>query len=276
MEDKYSFFKRLQLCVIKKSFGKTIILESLGTAIKYFMVFMIIIASITMIQFTYSFKLGLEEAMQTIQKEIPEFKLANGYLECQGEMPIIEVEGNSVFVLDTSGKVDESILNSYDEGIVITSTKVFQKKNSIEYTTYNFKDIDWIKLTKGDVLKFIDKWYIPALFGVFIVGMIFILIAKLINVVFISILALIVNAFIRTKLIYENLFKLSFYAITLSTIIKMIITLFDLNVPYFFLIYYGVTIYYLYRYLSEVKKDLALPLTDEIADGISEEKIENA
>lgn len=265
MGNANGFFKRIQLCLTQRGYGKTVVVESLGTAIKYFLLFMLIIGSITMVPISYDIITGLKETTQIIQQEVPEFRFENGYLECEREMPLIKEEGNSIFVIDTTGRFNEEILNSYESGIFISSTHLIQKSNSIEYRTVSFKDLDWLNFSKEDMIKFVDKWSAPASIFVFVFGLIIILAGKFINVVFVSMLGLIVNAIMKTRLLYENLFKLSVYAITLPTVVSMVAGLLKLTIPYFFWLYHMLTIYYLYRYLSEFKKKLDLPSTTDTA-----------
>lgn len=268
MANVNGFFSRIKLCVMERSFGKTVVLETLGTAIKYFLFFILIIGSITMIEYAYDFKVAFEEVTQHIKEAAPEFRFENGYLECQGDMPLIEEDGNIIFAIDTTGKINQDILNSYDEGILITSTKLIQKRNSSEYRTINFSDMDWLNFTKRDMIKFVNKWSLPVSIVIFIIGLILIFIDKIINVVIISIIGLFINAIMKSKLLYENIFKLSVYAITLPTIVNMITNLFNITIPYFFVIYYGLTIYYLYRYLSEIKKESELNSTIDTDEAI--------
>jgi Na+/alanine symporter len=261
---KTDFLKRISLSVTDRNFGKTVVSESLGTALKYFWLFILLVGVITTAVSAYSLYYDMKELAQIFQQEAPEFRLENGTFVCQGKMPIVKKSDGTVIIIDTTGKTNETVLEKYDDGVFISSTKIVRKNDSFNSRTIFFKDFTWLNFTKQDMIRFINKWLTPI---VSIFALIFFGVGKLINIFLVSLMGLIVNAFMQAKLLYANILKLSIYAITLPTAIKAILDIFDMRIPYFSLIYYIIAIFYIYRYLSEIRKELQLTSVAEKLPG---------
>jgi hypothetical protein len=61
------------------------------------------------------------------------------------------------------------------------------------------------------------------------------------------------------------------YSITLSTVIAIILNIFSIDIPYFWVIYYGIVIFHLCRYLSQIKKEQNLPAPVEKTETLPED-----
>lgn len=59
------------------------------------------------------------------------------------------------------------------------------------------------------------------------------------------------------KIGFRNLFKLSIYALTLPILIKFVLTLGNITIPYFWVLYYGIALVYLWKalHLMRTKSD---------------------
>jgi hypothetical protein len=256
------FFQRIISSITDRTIGTIVVSESLGKAFKYLFIFMLLVGSINMLNISHSFYLGMKGMTAEIIKNVPDFKLSDGTFECQGEQPIVVDNGESLFVIDTTGKTDINKLQQYKNGLIITSTQMVVKQNEFNNKTVNFKDMKELTITKTNVVSFIDKWIRPVVVVCFVVGILFFILDKFINIFLISLLGLIVNAVMRTKQLYENILKLSIYAITPATILITMFNIFDFKMPFQFLIYCGLTAYYLYLYLTVIKKQSTLSGTE--------------
>jgi len=246
------YLKRIWLSVTDRNIGQTVISESLGVALKYFLVLILLVGVITMAVNSYSLYFDMKEAAQIVQRVAPDFRLENGTFICQGKMPIVKTYDGFVLFIDTTGKTSANVLDKYDQAAFIFSTKMISKKGLLDYSTLNFKDLTWLNFTKQDMIRFIRLWVTPI---VFILGLIFFGVVQLMNLFLVSLIGLIVSAFMKFKLSFANIFKLSIYAITLSIVMKTILSIFDIDIPYFLVVGYVITVFYLYRYFSEIRKE---------------------
>lgn len=256
---KKNFFARVWAAIKDRAFAAQVVTESMGSAFKYFIIFVLIVGAIGMLKVGYEVNAGLQEASTALTNEIPDFSFSNGEFYFAGEMPYqVASDDGSIFVIDTTGKTDSSILADYKEGMLITATELIQKNNSIKYQSINFKDLAMFDLSRQKIVNYLDNWSAIIAILVFLIGLIAFVIGKMINIMMVSLIALIVNLFFKKRQLYEDLVKLSIYAITSSTIIKMILNLVGLTVPYFFVIYYGIVIFYLSWYLKEINTNVKL------------------
>ncbi len=214
----------------------------------------LIFGAITGIRILYDFNTGLNEVIQGIQTEIPDFKLQNGELVVDAKMPLtVDKTQEGIFIIDTSGQTDQEILKDYPTGILVTKSEVIQKKNDIETTSYNFKDLGDIVVTKSDVEKYLP--YLKVLNAFIIVfGYIGYLIGKLFSVLILSLVGLLLAKILKYHSGFGTFFKASIYVLTLPLMIKTILSLFAVTIPYFWLIYYGIAILYLWNIIKILKQ----------------------
>ena len=74
----------------------------------------------------------------------------------------------------------------------------------------------------------------------------------MIGVLVLSIIALILAKILKTEADYQHLFKYSIFAIVLPTLIDYALDVVSIKIPYFWIIYYAVAIFYLVRYIRVV------------------------
>ena len=66
-------------------------------------------------------------------------QIKDGQLKIDGKMPIvISNRNNDYYIIDTSGKTDQSVLNSYDRGVLILKDKLIQKIDQQNTHGYKF------------------------------------------------------------------------------------------------------------------------------------------
>ena len=253
MEDqKMSFFQRIFKSITNFEFYTYILKESLGRAFLYLVLLSLLLGAIGLIQPIIGVNEGINLAIQYFQADVPEFTFANGELDVQGEMPIIMGEEESVFIIDTSGQLDATVLDDYESGVFISRYEMISKENGFETRRINFSQLRELSFTKSDV----ERW-LPHLRWIHLIVMIFglagAILAKLISTLFISLLGLIVNAVKKAGLSYKDIYKLGIYAITLPAIIKLIIGQMPFEIPFFSVIYYGVVVFYLWKAMDEIK-----------------------
>ena len=253
-EHKINFFQRIFKSITDFKFYMHIIKESLGRAFLYLVFLALLLGVVGLIRPIIEINIGINLAIQYFQADVPEFTFANGELDVQGEMPIIQgEEGGPVFIIDTSGQLDETILDGYESGVFISRYELINKENGYEKRRINFTQLGELRFTKSDV----ERW-LPHLRWIHLVVIIFglagAILIKFISTFFISILGLIVNAIKKAGLSYKDIYKLGIYGITLPAIIQMVISLIPIDIPFFSVIYYGIVVFYLWKAMDEIKK----------------------
>jgi hypothetical protein len=247
------FLEKLTGSIVGKGFGAAIREIEVGSSIKYLLIIMLVIGSIVMIKPEIELYTFSKVAVVQLKDKFPDFKLQDGKFICQGKMPYIyNGKESEVFIIDTSGKTNRDILSAYKSGVLITESTVEYKKNSVESRSYNLSDFRKFDLTKGRLIELIKTYTIPGLVVVFLLGLLFIFIGKMIGVLVLSIIALILAKILKTEADYQHLFKYSIFAIVLPTLIDYALDVVSIKIPYFWIIYYAVAIFYLVRYIRVV------------------------
>ena len=255
------FFSKLKNSIINPKAYNNFLKESMGRAVVYLLLLCLIFGGINAIRNVYDFNKGVLMVLNDFKENIPNFVLANGELTVAGQMPIIINDGGqskSVIIIDTSGNTAETILDNYDSATLITKTKYIEKKNSMQKTETNFSSFKTLTVTNADV----EKWIGIARFAnilIVIFGPIFFFGTKFIAALIISLFALIINAFCKAKISFKELYKLSIYSLTLSIVLKVLFAVIALEVPYFWILYYGLPLIYLgigLNFISKTQKEI--------------------
>lgn len=243
---KINFFTKIYRSVTDFSFYRLVLKEPSGKAFLYLLLLSLLFGAIALIEPIVATNKGINIANEFVRNEVPYFVLADGELEVDGDMPIIYEDGSEGIIIDTTGKTDESILDEYERGVYISKYKLINKQDRIQKRVIEFSQMKDLNITKDDVMSLLPhaRWIIAVILVFGIIGM---FLGKLISTLLISIIGLIINAMTKAKLEYGNIYKLGIYSITLPTIIKTVINLADITIPYFFMIYYGIVVFYLWK-----------------------------
>ncbi|MCX7920632.1 MAG: DUF1189 domain-containing protein [Clostridia bacterium] len=248
-----NFFTKAVKSISDFGYYKNLIKQSVGKSISYLLLLCLILGTISMIRPVLEFNRGISTFISAFEKNIPEFVLENGELNVSGPMPVTTEEDGAIFIIDTSGRTGVEALNNYDNGMLVLKDKMIQK-NLGNIQTTEFSSLAGLKLTKSDIgqwlpfLKFISVFIV--LFGliVFIIG-------KLLSALLISIIGLLLNAIVSAGLTFKDIFKMAVYSLTLPIILKVILSAAAINVPFFWLVYYLIAVFYVGYAMTLIKKE---------------------
>lgn len=250
-----SFFSKLKNSIINPKAYNDFFKESTSRAVVYLLLLCLIFGGISAIRDAYDFNKGVILMLNVFTEKMPNFTLKNGELSVDGQMPIIINEGQEpVVIIDTTGKTKETILDKYNSGIYISKTKFIQKKNPVQKTETDFASLKTLTITKAEVESWISIAKIANILIV-IFGPIFFFAFKFIAAFIVSLLGLLVNAFCKAKVNFAGIYKLSIYALTFSIILKVFFAVIAIEVPYFWILYYGIPLIYLGVGLNSISKE---------------------
>lgn len=254
-QTQIGFFQRLFYSITSFSFYKRVIKESSGKAILYLLLLSILLSLFNIIHPMVGFLNGVDVLSKTFERNIPDFEFINGELNVAGDMPIIiGKESDQVVIIDTSGQLDAHALDDYKSGVFISKNYAVNKDNAIKTETIDFTELGPLKFTKQQIagflpyLKYFTILIILAIFAGTIIG-------KLISSLVVSVIGLIINASVKSTLLYGEIYRAGVYAMTLSSICKLLLRLLSIQIPFFFIIYYAVISLYLIKAFSLIKED---------------------
>ena len=257
-EEKMGFFSKLKNSIFDPTAYNTFLKESTGRAVVYLLLLCLIFGGLNAIRNVYDFNRGIIVALSDFKEKVPNFTLENGELNVEGQMPIIINEGQaSVVIIDTSGKSEGNVLDKYSSGVFISKTKFIQKKNAIQKTETDFANLRTLTITKPQVESWIGLAKYANIFIV-VFGPIFFFAFKFISAFIVTLLGLIINAFFKAKVNFAELYKLSIYALTFSIMLKVFFAVISIEVPHFWMLYYGIPLIYLgvgLNYISKTQQE---------------------
>lgn len=253
-QKKVGFFSRIFYSISKMDFYVTVAKESAGKAFKYLVLFCFLLGAISSITAVVDFFDVISESEEYLTKQIPDFSFENGELHVEGQMPIVANSDDTVLIVDTSGELDESSLDGYNKGIFISKTYIVSKKNVMQKERIDFAELGALSFTKSSLIAFLPTLKILGfLLPIFIImGTI---IGKLIGSLFVSIITAIVASVKKVNLSYGQTYAIGIYAMTLPSIIKFVANLLSITLPLFFVIYYGIVIFYTINAFSRIQQD---------------------
>ena len=148
-----NFFNQVKESVIEFKFYKHIKDNKFGKSFLYLFLLLLIIYSMLTVRNYLLVKSIMEQAATGLKESIPEFRLENGKFSFEGDMPFyISSSTNAVFVIDTTGTIDENVLKGTTTGVLVTADAI-HLKNNIQQQTLNFSDVKDVKLTKADIIE---------------------------------------------------------------------------------------------------------------------------
>jgi hypothetical protein len=217
--------------------------------ISYLLLLVLILGTPVLLSFVFDFNQWVGEFIAEYNENIPDFVLKDGELSMTGEMPLIfeDKSGDmkNVFIIDTSGKTDDSVLDDYDTGVFFSKKEAVAKRSALEKQSFSFSAFKGGEIDKADVEEILSnlKWS-----GIFIVlfGLIYFFLAKLCTAAVLGFVCLLFSAMQNSGLQYGQAFKITVYALTIPTLFQ---SLQQIIAPEFALggcIYYTIALLYLW------------------------------
>jgi len=265
MEKKNNIIQRFTHAFYDFSYYKTFLKESVGKAL-WMIVLLTFIFSLASSAITVaSLGTSIEDAMREAITEMPYFKLADGTLSSKDETFRVFGQDEDFIVFDLEGKMTAiDFMKEYKNGIYLNKDSA-TVVNRGEIRSINFSDIKDIHFDRNDMENFIG----PVLIVVKVVIMMlpfFVVIGKMINLVFIGLICTVVGLFLRRRSSFGEAFRIGIYANVVPTVILGLLSLFPVVKiflsPVLGFVYYGVTILYTYFIYQQMKKDP--PVNDEV------------
>lgn len=233
------------------------ICQNLSKAVLYLILLAFLSSTLTIIANSFSFKKDFAYLTEVLNNKMPSFILENNELNVEGSMPIVYEDGINIFVIDTINEIDPTEYNSYNSAFLLGKKNIVFKDSTPNFKTLNYSSLQLTSpVTSEDfneLIKILGSVGIIILLGFIFI---FLFIGKLISVFLIMPLAaLVISSILNKKLSYGNLIKLSAYALTVPILLKTFFAVISINVPVFFIVYYGIGILYLTFAIKNINLD---------------------
>jgi hypothetical protein len=254
-QEKIGFFSELIGSITNFETYRYFLKRTLGGAFLYLLLLSLIFGTASSIRSMYDFNFAITQVIGHFQTDVPEFTLENGELNIDGEMPMIfEEQNDDVLIIDTRENADETALDKYGSGMLITKYEFIQKHVGGGLERQSFSTIPGLRLSKESITGFLPKLRFINIFIV-VFGVIFHFIGKVISALWLGIAGMVICASLKVKLDFSNQYKLGIYALTVPIILKALLKILRITIPYFWVLYYGIAIFYLWKGISAIKNN---------------------
>lgn len=264
---KQGFFQKIGNAITKIEKYPNMAAEGLGSSFTYICKIVAILAIVLCLGTIYQTYQILQEGIQYLQNEFPDFTYKDGELDVSSEERITISEDDSYVgktIIDT--KAEEQTANQYineiqksGSGMIILKDKVILKNGAVAGTiNYNYNELlgqmGITEFTKQKVIDYANSYqvislYVSVFITIFIYSFIMYLLTTLSNVVFLSVFGYLTTWVARIKMKFLAIFNMSIYALTLSTFLNILyigVNIFiDFNMEYFQVMYIAVAAIYL-------------------------------
>lgn len=217
-----NFFYQVKESVIDFKFYNKIKDNRFAKSFLYLLLLLLIIYTMLTVRNYLLVKNVMEQAAFHLNETMPNFELKDGKFSFEGEMPYyISSSTNEVFVIDTTGAVDEKVLQGVMTGILITEDRVYLK-NSVQQQTLNFADIKETEFDKAKLVEILPSfsWFVLV---VMLIWFVFVLAGHLLFAVILALIGLAISSSLNTDLKYNQILNFSIYALTLPMLIDLAI-----------------------------------------------------
>lgn len=193
-------------------------------------------------------------AMDTVQKELPEFTIEDGELQSSADKPITVTRDDFVIVFDSSGEADSSDLKNIDFGIGLLKDE-FALIQGENIQSYPYTMLESFTLNKQELIDLIDKIdesliiFLPLMV---LMNYIFASGVKFIEISILALLGLMIKNITRRKLNYGQLWRISAYSVTLPTLFFTIMNALETTVPGGFFLNWVVAYMVLFLAVKEI------------------------
>ena len=262
------FFKKIGYSIVKIEKYPNMSAQGLGKAISYLAKIVAILTIVFCLGIVYQTHGIINEGVDYLKNNFPEFNYKEGILNVETEEPIIISAENSIAgetIIDTKTE-DETKINEYVNqvtnaggGIIILKNEIRIKNASVAGTViYSYKDtfepMGITEFNKQNVIDFVNSGkilslYISIFLTMFLYAFVMYFISTLSNAIFLSFFGYFTAWLAKIKMRYVAIFNMSVYALTLSVILNMLYIGVNIFIPfemeYFQVMYVAVAAIYL-------------------------------
>lgn len=241
-DSKLNLYKRFINSVSGFNGYKHLLNETPAKAVVFVLLLTLILGTAFMIQPAYEFNKGVSVIVRDFDDKVPNFEFKNGELQIEGKMPVILKGEGTTVIIDTSDSPNESILDNYDNALLILKNKMIQKNYANTQAT-SFSSLMGFSMDKNSVKMLIPllRWIIAL---IMIFGVPFFIIGKFLSALFISLIGLMVNSMTKARLQYRDIYRISLYSMTLPLVLCTLLDVMNVMPPIAFFTFYMISCVY--------------------------------
>ena len=253
-----NIFKEMALSIYSFGSYKEFLQNKKGKVFGFGVMLMLIYFVITMLIPGLVTVFAPNGGIHTVLENIPDFELKNGELWIDD---VVEIDEAGTYIyIDTDPEfvfydADEMapMLSEYTTAILVDSEKMIIKSEG-QVQGFYFSDFGEGDFNKDNLMGLMPTIYIGFVFLMFLL---YIIATALFffGVLFVALLGMIVASALRYQLTFGQLYLLGIYSRTLPLIIKAVVSLLPFNIPYFWVINFGLSVLILFLAIKKMSEE---------------------
>jgi hypothetical protein len=246
------FFQEIAKAVRDFKFYKEVKDFQVSRSVKYILSLILLITLVLTVRLSFDLARGLDIAIEWTRQNLPIIEIQDGIAHVDARQPFEIVEEDFALIIDTTGEV--TTLDGYERGILLLKDRVLYKESDVKTETYSLSGIQSLRIDENFMRSLRRNAVWIAFPFLLIVHIIRFCISKFLHVTIFCAIAIAITAISNVKLDYKQLFNISIYAITASTILGTLLEFFRVTLPGFWIIYSGLCIVYLVMAVRNCKE----------------------
>ena len=239
-----NIFKELALSVYSYKSYKDFLHNKKSKVFGFGVMLMLIYFTVTMVAPFVQYVASTGGFAKEMDEFIPEFELEDGYLWIDD---VIEMEYDGMYIyIDTDpeyyfydAEEMEEYLYDYYQVLLMDSEKVIMKSEG-EVMGFYYSDLG-VDFSKEDLLGWVPYMYMCVIIFlilayIWMTGLFFF------GVLFVALIGMIVASCMKREFTFGQLYLLGVYSRTLPLIIKAVLSLLSINIPFFVVINFGISV----------------------------------
>lgn len=234
---------------------KDFLVQGLWKSVFYIFLVTLMFSTITSIKTISIFNSDISNIQSKFINSAPKFEFKEGLLSIYSNEPIYYKYDGQMFIFDTNGKTNSSVLDSYSDGIYVNSNLVIFRQNYSTIQTIDFAHFNELFVNNeiAQDLLAIFKIIFPVI--LLLVNLIISLFENLVSgFAVIGPLCISIGTLMGVKLNYSKACTLSFYAMTLPLLLEALLEIAGMISMEFVVVFYLVALLYCALAIKEIKK----------------------
>lgn len=252
-----SIFKEMVLSVYNYGSYKEFLQNKKGKVFGFGVMLMLIYFAVTMLVPTLVSVFAPNGIVHQVVESIPDFEIKNGELWVDD---VIEIDESGTYIyIDTDPEyvfydADEMApyLYEYSTAILMDSEKMIVKSEGQVQGVY-FSELG-TDLSKDDLKGILPFFYVGFVFGMFL-AYVWVTALFFFGVIFVALLGMIVASALKYQLSFGQLYLLGVYSRTLPLIVKAIVSFLPFNIPFFWVINFGLSVLILFLAIKKMSEE---------------------
>jgi len=235
-----------------------------GKAFSYLVIVSLFFFLIGIIPSIFQYKGTVNELFHNLE-QIPDFEIANGRFQMDSDTYHVVYDNNEIgmiVVLDPVNEYRKNDLNYYQVAILLTETQLIQKTVT-SHSTIELSDLSMISLTKSDIIRKFNRFFLTLIPVLMIYMLIFGLGVKILACYIVHFMTIIYVMIKRINIDRKSIFRVCCHAITLSTVVGTILSLLKISIVFWDWIFLLAAFLYSYNAVKKYAKDNNLYIKTE-------------